>query len=526
MVTMKTFSIPACESPYEGIPPDVTLLHRAFEHQARSHPGSAALFYRQQVISYGELLERAMHIRSHIPADRSRVGSRIGVHLDRGPDQIAAILAILFAGCAYVPIDPRLPAARCRFIQEDADLSLVVSSSPSEWAIDECITVLPPPRASGLAESQPEDRSEINPEDPAYVIYTSGSTGQPKGVIVSHTNVVSLMRSAHDIFQIKKSDRWTLFHSISFDFSVWEIWGALAFGGTLVIPDEKQVRDPDDFAALLGESAITMLSQTPTAFKILQASANIHNQTHSLRYIFFGGEKLEYSSLKPWIMKHGDERPQLINMYGITETTVHVTSRRVLQEEVLGSSPSFIGDALKHLRIYLLNSELDPVGIGDIGQICVAGKGVSAGYLRRPKLTEERFVVARPAQDAPVRLYLSGDLGRLHANGEIEYIGRADRQIKVRGYRIELGEIEAAALDVTGCEAAVATMYSLRGNPRIALHLLGPPSDPARVRSDLGSVLPSHMIPDHIQFITEIPMTSNGKLDRLSLPLPTGAVFT
>ena len=281
-------------------------------------------------------------------------------------------------------------------------------------------------------------------ENLAYVIYTSGSTGRcerlPK---ITHGNVVRLFAATWDWYQFDEHDVWTMFHSFAFDFSVWELWGALLYGGRLVLVPYLVSRSPDQFYHLLQSEKVTVLNQTPSSFRqLMNADELLGSYSElSLRYVIFGGEALEMQSLKPWFDRHGDQKPRLVNMYGITETTVHVTYRPLTQQDA--ASNSVIGFPIPDMQVYLLDRNLQPAPLGVAGEMYVGGAGVARGYLNRPELNAERFLTDPFRPGASRRLYKSGDLARRLPNGDIEYLGRIDDQVKIRGFRIELGEVES-----------------------------------------------------------------------------------
>ncbi len=368
----------------------------------------------------------------------------------------------------------------------------------------------------------------MGPESAAYVIYTSGSTGAPKGVVVTHANVLRLFDATEALFGFGADDVWTLFHSYAFDFSVWEMWGALLYGGTLVVVPFDVSRDPEAFRELLVRERVTVLSQTPSAFRQLAAAdAAAPAGDLALRLVIFGGEALEPRSLAGWMERHGDERPRLVNMYGITETTVHVTFRPVTRADVHAEAASPIGRALPDLRAYVLDARGEPAGVGVPGELCVGGAGVARGYLGRPGLTAERFVPDAFSGEVGARLYRSGDRARWLPRGELEYLGRVDQQVKVRGFRIEPGEVEAALLRHPGvADAAVVAREDAPGERRLVAYFVpaGAPVDPAALRASLAERLPDHMVPAALVELERLPLTPNGKLDRRALPAPGGAL--
>ncbi len=300
-------------------------------------------------------------------------------------------------------------------------------------------------RVSQLASGDLSNRDlGFCPANLAYVIYTSGSTGNPKGVMVDHRNVIRLFESTRELLSFSQRDVWTLFHSIAFDFSVWELWGALLHGGRLVVVPHLTARAPHEFYSRLCEEGVTVLNQTPSAFAQLIHAQRSLGLRHSLRMVVFWREALEPGMLRPWIDLNGVDSPRLVNMYGITETTVHVTYRPIAQIDTDVGARSLVGQPIQDLRVYLLDSYGRPAPVGIAGEIHVAGAGVARGYLNRPALTAERFTADRFSANLEGRLYRSGDLGRWLPDGTIEYLRRNDSQVKIRGYRVELGEIEAA----------------------------------------------------------------------------------
>lgn len=514
-------------------------IHEAFEAQAVRTPHARALTFEHKHVSYGLLNSRANQLAAYTERvlDATRPTGEdsrrlIGICLPPCDELGVAILAVLKSGCGYVPIDPSASPERMRFYAEDSALSLVITDAErgsvfSAFGVDAICVDIEHPFIATMPETNPRRRAAA--DDLAYVIYTSGSTGKPKGVMVTHRNVMRLFAATDEWFGFASDDVWTLFHSASFDFSVWELWGALLHGGRLVVVPHLTSRSPEAFLQLLKAEQVTVLNQTPSAFKQLMAAdeAEPSHSPASLRYVIFGGEALDPSSLQGWISRHGDCTPQLINMYGITETTVHVTYRRITREDakVPGASP--IGVPLPDLRLYVLDAQMNPVPVGVTGEIYVGGGGVARGYLNRDELTRERFVmVAPPLEAAPgkpeaQRLYRTGDLARYLPDGSIEYQGRSDEQVKIRGFRIELGEIEAALRENPGVRAAVVSAIrdAGKGETRLVAHLV-PHSRELKVeelRAHLKVRLPEYMIPSGFMFLDVLPLTSNGKVDRKAL---------
>jgi nonribosomal peptide synthetase DhbF len=440
---------------------------------------------------------------------------------------IVAVLATIKAGGAYVPLDPGYPADRLAFILEDARPPVVVVH---EHTIDQ----LPPHEATVLdmdsearslaAEPATLPESASEPSDLAYVIYTSGSTGMPKGVEVEHRHVARLFSSTDEWFGFGPGDTWALLHSYAFDFSVWEMWGALLHGGKLVVPSRMTIRSPEALAILLVLERVTVLNATPSLFSGLMGHLLGVADRMSLRTVVFGGEELRPTALAPWFDRFGSDGPALVNMYGITETTVHVTYKP-LGPESAQAAGSPIGRPLPDLEIHLLDPAGRHVPRGVAGEIFVGGAGVARGYLNRPELTAERFV---PNPFGSGRLYRSGDRARQLRDGGLDYLGRGDEQVKVRGFRIELGEIERALAEHPAVsEAAVTAVEVAPGDTRLAAYLVpvngsaGLDDLPAALQAHAKRKLPPHMVPASVGVVERLPLTTNGKLNRAALPAPT-----
>jgi amino acid adenylation domain-containing protein/non-ribosomal peptide synthase protein (TIGR01720 family) len=482
-------------------------LHRRFEAQVDRAPEAVALSAVGEHLTYRDLDAWANRIARHLRASGVLPGDRVALRLERSAGMVAALLGVLKAGAAYVPIDPTYPEERAAFIREDSGAAFLLQAKDLE-GIDR------------YGAERPE--TPADPDLPAYVIYTSGSTGRPKGVIVTHANVDRLFTATDPWFDFGPGDVWTLFHSYAFDFSVWEIWGALLHGGRLVVVPYWVSRSPEAFHELLREERVTVLSQTPSAFRQLIWAAEGKPADLPLRWVVFGGEALEPASFAPWIARYGD-RPRLINMYGITETTVHVTWRPVGERDLAAGSR--IGRPIPDLAVYLLDPHLQPVPLGTPGEIHVGGAGLALGYLGRPDLTAERFVPDPFSGRPGARLYRSGDLARRLPDGDLEYLGRADQQVKIRGFRVEPGEIEAALASLPGVRevAVLARSDGTDRSVRLVAYVVGEAADPAALREALGLRLPDYMIPAAFVFLDALPLTGNGKVDRRTLPAPEAA---
>lgn len=508
-----------------------TCLQQIFERRVERAPESVALSFTDQALTYRELNRRANRLAHHLR--KLGVGPEVlvGFCLERSVEMIVAVLGILKAGGAYLPLDPAYPAERLSFMIDDAAVKVLLTTEDlaGRAAAGAPVVLLMDHSQETLAHESAEN-PEINclAENLAYVIYTSGSTGKPKGVPVTHQNVARLLETTDDSFGFSERDVWTLFHSAAFDFSVWEIWGALLYGGRLVVVPYWISRAPEDFLDLLRREKVTVLNQTPSAFRQLVRVATAGAKPElALRLIIFGGEALDLQSLRPWFDVFGDLAPRLVNMYGITETTVHVTYRPLHTVDLAANAGSVIGSPLGDLRVYLLDQGQQLVPAGVPGEMYVGGAGLSRGYLKRLGLTAERFVPDAFSSIPGARLYRSGDLARRLASGELEYLGRVDRQVKVRGFRIELGEIEAVLRKMPGIADSVVVAHDQPPDQTnlVAYVVPGSTSPPnvQELRRQASEQLPDYMVPSFFVLLDSIPLTGNGKIDQRALPPPEKA---
>ncbi|HEY3868799.1 MAG TPA: amino acid adenylation domain-containing protein, partial [Actinocrinis sp.] len=510
-----------------------------FQEQVARTPDAVALVDGESELTYAQLDARANRLARYLIGRGVGPESLVAVVMQRSADLVVALLAVLKAGGAYLPIDPDYPGERIAYMLEDAGPVVLLADRGAAQAADlaeragAVLVALDAPQMaevpSGFSDapvSDAERRTALQAQHPAYVIYTSGSTGRPKGVLIPHRNVVGLFAATRDGFGFGADDVWTLFHSYAFDFSVWELWGPLLYGGRLVVVPFDVSRSPDDFLRLLVRERVTVLNQTPSAFyQLIQADAQAPGQDLALRYVVFGGEALDLSRLADWYAHHPADAPVLVNMYGITETTVHVTRIDLDEHCAAGHRASVIGRAVPGLGAYVLDSSLQPVPVGVAGELYVAGYGLARGYLRRPGLSAGRFVACPfGGAGAGERMYRTGDVVRWNASGQLEYLGRADDQVKVRGFRIEVGEIEAALSDRAGvAQAVVVVREDTAGDRRLVGYVVpagGAVVDPVAVRAEVAGVLPDYMVPSVVVVLEALPLTTNGKVDRRALPAP------
>ena len=493
-------------------------------------------------LTYAELADRADRLARLLIARGIGAEDIVAIALDRGPDVVVAILGVLKSGAAYLPVDPDYPAERIAFMLDDAAPALVVTN---DFLAAGLPATVPQLSLTGLDAGGPAPvgalvrHRPLHPDNAAYLIYTSGSTGSPKGVVVTHRSVVRLIAATAEWVRPRPTDVWTLFHSYSFDFSVWELWGALLHGGRLVTVPHEVTRTPRDFRKLLEAEGVTVLSQTPSAFDqlmIADAETPQVDTALALRAVVFGGEALQPSNLRGWFERHGEEKTDLVNMYGLTETTVHATAFALSPVDlgepavsgsdarhVVGAAVSPIGRALSDLRVRLLDSRLRPVPPGMVGEVYVSGPGLARGYLNRSAVTAARFIADLAGTGE--RMYRTGDLARVRCDGVLDYAGRADDQVKIRGFRVELGEIRHVLAEHRSVSDAVVTVRTEGpGDQRLVGYVvpaLGATVSPVALREHLRQRLPAHMVPGAVTVIEKIPLTPNGKTDFRGLPTPS-----
>nr|WTB03154.1 amino acid adenylation domain-containing protein [Streptomyces antimycoticus] len=514
----------ALEDTRRPAPITPTTLGGLFDAAARRDPAATAVTQcaldgATRSLTYGELSAAKNELASALRAAGAGPGRRVAVAVPRSVEQVIALVAIVTAGGAYVPLDLAYPDERLEYILADAAPQVVLVDRDQRERLTRLLA-----RAGVAArvlvsgDELPRAGTEAGPEaswhDPAYVIYTSGSTGTPKGVVVPHSSVVTLLANTRPAMDFGPHDVWVQFHSFSFDFAVWELWGALAHGAELLVPEYGLTRSPVDFHRLVRERGVTVLNQTPSAFyQFIEADRHAGEPVTALRRIIFGGEPLDLGRLRGWVERHGTGAPELVNMYGITETTVHVTHRTLTDEDFgPGGDVSPIGGPIPGLAVYLLDDRLRPVPPGRVGAIYVAGDQVSLGYLGRPGLTAGRFV-ANPFAGHGSRMYHTGDLARRTLDGELEFTGRADDQVQLKGFRIELGEVESAVRALDGVVDAAVTVAD--SGDHLVAHVVG--RVPADVTALLSAKLPVHMVPGRVLPVDALPLTVNGKLDRKAL---------
>jgi len=513
--------------PLAAYPGDKTI-HGLFEEQAARVGDKIALISHGGIdeplvsITYRELNEKSGQLAWVLIEKGVKPDHIVGILVERSVEMIIGIMAILKAGGAYLPIDPDYPEERVKYMLADSGTRVLLTNVPEahsfngQWSMVNYQLFM---RSTKISLHRSTFITH-HPDNLAYIIYTSGTTGKPKGAMIEHRNVVSLLFNDGCLFDFDRNDVWTMFHSYCFDFSVWEMYGALLYGGTLVIVPQMMVKDTRQFLEILKKERVTVLNQTPAAFyNLAQLELQAPGKQLRLRTIIFGGDVLNPAKLKQWKEKY--QETALINMFGITETTVHVTFKK-LEDKDIRLNISNIGHPLPTLNTYVMDNGLNLVPIRAAGEICVEGEGVGRGYLNRPELTKKKFgnSLYFPGQNH----YLSGDLGRFLENGELEYLGRIDLQVKIRGYRVEPGEIENRLLKHDNIKDAVVIAGKSTASSGYLCAYVVPAKEPkpslSELKEYLANDLPGYMIPTYFVFMEKIPLTANGKIDRRGLPIP------
>ena len=480
-----------------------------FAAQVARAPESVALVCGEVSWTYRKLDEASNRLAHLLVGQGAGAGQCVALLLERSAEAIVAILAVLKTGAAYLPIDPVLPAARIEFMLDDAAPIAAITTAGLRSRLDGrdllVIDVDDPAVGSQPSTALPAPA----PDDIAHLIYTSGTTGVPKGVAVTHHNVTRLFDCLDVGLELAPGQVWTQCHSLAFDYSVWEIWGALLHGGRLVVVPEEVARSPEDFHSLLVTEKVSVLSQTPSAVGVLSP------QGLDSAALMVAAEPCPAEVVDRWAPGR-----VMINAYGPTETTVYASISAPL---AAGSGVVPIGAPVPGAALFVLDGWLRPVPAGVVGELYVAGTGVGCGYWRRAGLTASRFV-ACPFGGVGSRMYRTGDLVWWRADGQLAYVGRADEQVKIRGYRIELGEVQAALAGLDGVGQAVVIAREDRpGDKRLVGYVtesLTGTVDPVAVRAALAERLPAYMVPAAVVVIEALPLTVNGKLDTRALPAP------
>lgn len=482
------------------------------EAQVARTPDHVAVVYKEQQLTYAELNAKANQLAHYLRKQGVKEDSLVAICVDRSLDMMVGIWGILKAGAAYVPIDPEYPAERIEYILADSKVLILLSQQSVRARMKAPLlehTIYLDDWGALSSEPVANPKTALRPEHLAYVIYTSGTTGKPKGVLLEHRNLVRLFENDQPLFDFGDTDVWTMFHSFCFDFSVWEIFGPLFYGGKLVIVPPSTTKDLEAFMQLLQQAQVTVLNQTPGAFEALLQTVELP-QKLNVKYVIFGGEVLHPQILDKWHKRY--PKCKLINMYGITETTIHSSYKEITAADIK-EGISNIGQAIPTLQLYVLDAQKNLVPIGVSGEIYVAGAGVARGYLHKPTFTQERFLPDHIGGKGAM-LYKSGDVARWLPNGDLEYLGRNDDQVKIRGYRIELGEVEAALQQHASVQRAIVLP---KNEQLVAFVLPKGDFDQAILKAHVETALPAYMVPAFWVAIDQLPLTNNGKVDKKGL---------
>ncbi|MFF5533475.1 amino acid adenylation domain-containing protein [Streptomyces cinerochromogenes] len=515
------------------MPQAARTIPQAFRGAVAQFPDRTAVTAPDGDLTYRELDARSDALAEELVRAGASRGSLVTLLTPRRTDLVVGMLGILKAGAAYLPIDPEYPPARIAWTVRDSGSRLAVVTTATAHLLTGAqqppglrLVTLDRVPAGPAGTTAPDTAGDG--DDLAYVIYTSGSTGDPKGVLVEQHSVLRLFDAVGEHLAFDRHDVWSMFHSAAFDFSVWEIWGPLLSGGRLLIVPREVARAPESFRALLRTEGVTVLSQTPSAFHALMA-ADLRTAADpgALRLVVLGGEALDVAALRPWADRYGTDRPRLVNMYGITEATVHASYRRLDRADLDRRGPSPIGTPLADLAFHLLGDDGTPPADGEPGELFIEGPGLARGYLGRPEPEAERFVVHVGADGVRHRRLRTGDRVVALPEGGYGYLGRVDDQLKIRGHRVEPGEIEAVLAGHDDVRRAVVVAHDYGDADVRLIAYVQSAADPEPLAAELAKraeeLLPAHMCPSRYVALAELPLTGNGKVDRARLPAPRGA---
>jgi amino acid adenylation domain-containing protein len=501
-------------------------VHELFEQQVEKTPDTIAVVFDNQQLTYQELNQRANQLAHHLQTIGVKPEVLVGLGVDRSLEMIVGMLAILKAGGAYVPLDPDYPPERLAYMVADAQVSVLLtqerllSSFPTNEAPVVCLDRDWPSISMASSDNL---ASTATPENLAYIIYTSGSTGQPKGVMISQQNLVNFSQAAISAYEITSADRILQFASVSFDVAAEEIYPGLIQGATIYLRTTEMLNSPSEFWQHCQAWKLTLID-LPTAYW-QQLTSELNSSTPlptAVRLVIIGGERANPAQVKLW-QKQVGEYPKLINAYGPTEVTVEATYCDLTHVQLFPGQEVPIGKPLANIQAYILDSYLQPLPVGVVGELHIGGMGVARGYLNQPEFTAEKFIAHPFSDDPQARLYKTGDLARYLSDGNIEYLGRIDQQVKIRGFRIELGEVEAAISQYPQVsQVTVIDREDTPGNKQLVAYVIAQSNEEissTEIRTFLKDKLPSYMLPAAVVCLNELPLTPNGKIDRRALPI-------
>ena len=498
--------------------PDSKTISQLFEDQVELTPNNIAIKFKESSITYKELNEKSNQVAVFLRRNGIKPNDVVAIRLNKSLEMVVGILGILKAGGCYLPIDLSYPQERVSFMLKDSKAKLFLTNKQHQNDLEIPVNtyLLDINTRNEIYKNDISNLECVNsPDDLIYIIYTSGSTGTPKGVMLKHRNVVRLIKNEKFQFDFNENDVWTMFHSVAFDFSVWELYASLLYGSKLILVPETTAKDPNKFLELMRSEKVTILNQTPTYFYNL-LDRELLNEDNNLvvRYIIFGGEALKPNLVKPWKDKYPFTK--IINMYGITETTVHVTFKELTDEDLL-SSNSNIGKPIPTLKVYVMDKNLHILPYNVEGEMCVSGLGVCKGYLNRPELNKDRFV-KNPYNPNEI-LYRSADDAYITPDGDLHYLGRIDNQVKIRGFRVEIGEIETKLLRHP-CINKCVVLPNKNGDfdsYLVAYVVTNEKVSISDLKTYISKLVPAYMVPNFFVFLDKLPLTSNGKVDRKKL---------
>lgn len=504
--------------------PQIHVLHQLVEEQCARTPDTIAVLYEGTPLTYRQLNQRANQLAHFLRARGVQLEQLIGIAMERSLELIIGLLGILKAGGAYVPLDPTHPRERLEYMLEDAQATFVLTQEhlserlPLTQAIHICLDSAWP-----QIECYPSDNPVhvVQPGHLSYMIYTSGSTGKPKGALNTHRGICNRLLWMQKEYPLYAQDHVLQKTPYSFDVSVWELFWPLITGACLVVARPEGHKDPAYIADVIKRESISVVHFVPSMLQAFLNEPDIELCT-SLRRIICSGEALSYPLQERCFARL---KAQLHNLYGPTETAVEVTAWLCERESRLRTVP--IGYPIANTQMHILDEHLQPVPLGSAGELHIGGVQVGRGYWRRPELTAEKFIRDPFSPDSSARLYKTGDIARYLPDGAIEYLGRMDHQVKINGVRIEVGEIENALLSHPQVrEAVVVPRQHDAGGQRLIAYLVSSTErrpSLSEIRDSMRQRLPAYMVPAHFVFLPSLPLTFNGKLDRLALPVPAEA---
>lgn len=503
-------------------------LHQMFENQVSKTPDNLAVIFDKKRLTFKEVHEGASKVAAYLQTLGVDSNILVGICVERSLEMIIGLLGILMAGGAYVSVDPTYPEERISFMLEDSQVSLLLTQEKLLYRVPKhnnlTFVCLEPFLDNKNNNFNRYKRTETSTclSDLAYVIYTSGSTGKPKGVMIPHRGVVNRILWMQDAYKLNQDDHVLQKTPFSFDVSVWELFWPLCVGAKLVIAKPEGHKDSSYLVKLINEQKISVIHFVPSMLQVFLKEKHLE-YCNDLRLVFCSGETLSLGTKEKFFSRL---KAELHNLYGPTEASIDVTYYQCQSGTDRNCVP--IGRPIANTQIYILDTNLKPLPIGEVGELYIGGVGLARGYLNRPDLTEERFIQSPFSDASEERLYKTGDLARYLSDANIEYIGRVDHQVKIRGNRVELGEIEALVSEHPGVLSAAAKVYEdMPDDKYLVLYIqVNETKVPSigELRQFLSKKVPDYMMPSNFVLLSDFPLTSNGKIDRNALPKPSRSI--